>query len=381
MIQDFTGDFELTPGQIWLNAASEGPLPRVSKDALINVVRLKMSPEQLTIPKFIETPVLLKRSLAALIHVHEEDIILGNSATYGMHLISHGLRLAPGDDVILMQNDFPTDILPWLHWKDQGVHVRQIRAEGPVLTVDEIKDAITPRTKVICLPMIHSFSGWCLDIGGIGALCRQKGITFVVNMSQVLGVWPVDISSLPVDVVVCAGYKWLLGPYGTGFCWIRPDLRESLQYEQSYWIALMDERSLNREEELSLRQNNSARKYDVFGTANFFNFVPWRSSIDYLMGIGLAVVKRHNDALISLFHQGVDLTLWDVVSPKGVGIVSPIIVIAHKDRERNVGIFEDLKNKGVHAALWKGNIRISPHIYNTRGDMERLLLLLNAQRE
>ena len=380
MISDHTSDFELTPGQIWLNAASEGPIPTVSAKALLGAIQWKLSPERLTISKFIEVPVLLKRVIGRLINVDPEDVILGNSATYGMHLLSHGLDLYDGDEVILMRNDFPTDILPWLHLKENGVRVIQLQTAGPILNVAEIEKAITVHTKVVCLPMVHSFSGWSLDIDAIGALCKKHDIVFVVNMSQVIGVYPVDMSVMPVDAIICAGYKWLLGPYGTGFCWIKPELRRQFKYDQSYWISLMDEQSLQSEGEISLPFKDNARKYDVFGTANFFNFVPWKVSIEYLLGLGIDVVSAHNHCLIEQFSCSLDKSSFDILSPSFKEDNSPIIVISHKDKIRNKAISDMLWENGVHTAYWKNNIRISPHIYNTQADIERLISLLDPGR-
>ncbi len=381
MMPNHTQDFQLTHGQIWLNAASEGPIPTVSAGSLLEAIQWKLSPHRLTIPKFIEVPLELKRSLAKLINVNAEDIILGNSATYGIHLLSHGLDLKSGDEVILMRNDFPTDILPWLHLADKGVKVTQLQAKGPVLTPEEIRSAITSRTKAVCLPMVHSFSGWSLDIEAIGALCRERNISFIVNMSQVVGAWPLDLSVLPIDAIVCAGYKWLLGPYGTGFCWLRPGLRKELHYDQAYWIALMDEHSLNSDGELSLVPKDSARQYDVFGTANFFNFVPWRASIEYLLTIGIDVVKVHNDALVDQIHQDLDQVSYDIISPVQNNERTTIVVVTHKDKSRNKAIFDRLKENGVHVAFWRNNIRISPHIYNTPENIGSLLSLLNTRGE
>ena len=378
-MQDFDEDFEITPNQVWLNAASEGPLPTVSAKALTEAVYWKSSPERLTLAKFSETPLLLKNSIAKLIHVDAKDIILGNSATYGMHLLSNGLSLKASDQVLVMQNDFPTDILPWLHLKLNGVDIVQLKSEGPVLSVEEIIAAITPDTRVICLPMVHSFSGWALDIKSIGAICHAKGIFFIVNMSQVFGALPVDVSTLPVDAVVCAGYKWLLGPYGTGFCWIKPEWREQLHYPQSYWISLLDDHALNSDGDIALPVNTSSRKSDVFGTANFFNFVPWCTSIDYINNIGIDAIKSHNEILNLHMHENLDRNYFTILSPSiELGLTS-IIVITHKNKANNKIIMEHLKANGVHLAFWKNTLRISVHLYNTKDDVTRLLTLLNAK--
>ena len=111
-MSDHIKDFNLDPAHIWLNTASEGPIPKVAVEALAQAIAWKSSPERLTIPKFQQVPLELKQSIARLINVSHEDVILGNSATYGVHLLANGLPLKAGDEIVLMQGDFPTDILP-----------------------------------------------------------------------------------------------------------------------------------------------------------------------------------------------------------------------------------------------------------------------------
>lgn len=375
MLLNHCSDFDLDSQHHWLNAASEGPIPLISKKALEEAIYWKLSPERLTIPMFQRVPLELKRSLANLLNVNYVDIILGNSATYGLHLLANGLPLASGDDVMVMQNDFPTDILPWLSLKERNITVRQIPSTSTVLTVDEISESVQKTTKVICLPMIHSFSGHMIDYVKIGNLCREKNILFIVNISQAAGVIPLDLNTLPIDAVVCAGYKWLLGPYGTGFCWMKESVRQSLNYPHNYWISLMDEASLMGEGDLSLNNDRSSRRYDVFGTANFFNYVPWKTSIDYLMGIGVTNIQSHNQVLMKQFIQGVDKNRFRFISP--LNYSSPIGVFTYFDSKQNKRIYDFLLSKNFHLAFWKNNLRISPHIYNQQASIDQLLGALN----
>src|SRR5262249_22287436 len=154
-----------------------------------------------------------------------------------------------------------------------GVRVRLLRPKAALPDQDELRQAITPRTRLFCTTWVHSFSGFAGDLEGLGSVCRDGKVIFVVNASQALGARPLDVRVVPIDAVVSVGFKWLCGPYGTGFCWIRPDLLESLKYNQNYWLAEMTADDLAREggEIHASDGPPTARTYDVFGTANFFN--------------------------------------------------------------------------------------------------------------
>jgi len=370
-MKDYIKDFLPFDGNVWLNAASEGPLPKVSAKALEEAVIWKSLPYLLN-PKFPIVPLELKESIGKLINVNHRDVILSNSATYGLHLLADGIPWATGDEILLMQNDFPSDILPWLALEQKGIKVKQIKPKDRVLTPDELEENISGKTKLFCISQIHTFSGIILEIEKFAKICKDKEIIFVLNLSQSAGSIPVDLTKFPVDAVVCAGYKWLLGPYGTGFCWIKPELRKILQLNRAYWVSMLSEDELEKEGPLQLKELTSARKYDLFGTANFFNFVPFKSSIDYVLGIGLDNIVAHNSQLVEMIINQIDDN-YKFISPKEGKKRSSLVVISHKEPQRNHQIFKSLQERDIYPAFWKGNIRLAPHIYNTEAEIEKVL--------
>src|SRR3989338_10883280 len=158
-MQNYQDDFGPFDGRIWLNTASEGPLPKVAVKALQEAIEWKVKPFHLTNRRFQETPAQLKIAIGKLLNVPAQDVILGNSATYGIHLLANGIPFQPNDEILLMQNDFPSDILPWLALKDKGVVVRQIPVKSHVIEPQELMENLTPATKLVCLPHVHTFSG------------------------------------------------------------------------------------------------------------------------------------------------------------------------------------------------------------------------------
>ncbi len=373
----YAQDFHDFGDVIWLNAASEGPLPKVSREALEEAVAWKSAVHELDIPKFIRVPRDLKESIAALLSVESADVILGNSASYGLHLLADGLPWEKGDDVLLMENDFPTDILPWLALEDRGVSVRQIKPAGWVLTPEEVESNLRPDTKVVCLSHVHTFSGHMIDAPAISALCRRRGITFVLNVVQSLGNRPVDIGQLGADAVVAVGYKWLCGPYGTGFCWFKPDLRKRLCVNRAYWSAYLSAADLEAEGPLVRKKSDTARALDVFGTANFFNFVPLNAALRYWLKITPQKVREHNSRLVDAIVDGLDTGLYDIVSPVDPAARTNLVVISLKDGRKNAELHKALLERKIYSALWKGRIRITPHIYNTPAQMDRLVAILH----
>jgi len=376
-MKNYQNDFGPFEGKIWLNTASEGAIPRVSAKAVQEAIEWKLKPFYLTHKRFRDVPAKLKEVIGRLMNVAPEDVILGNSATYGIHLLANGLPLKKGDEILLMQNDFPTDILTWLGLEKKGVLIHQLRLKNYVLTPKELIEHLTSKTRVVCLSHVHTFTGHVTDIEALGKICRSKGVVFIVNLSQSLGTRPIDLGRLSVDAITTAGFKWLLGPYGTGFCWIKPALREKLEYNQSYWVNVLSAEALEGTDKLTLPDSRDARKYDVFGTANFFNFCPFTASIEYLLNVGIETVQEHNDQLVKQVLDGLNDKEFRLISPQEAHSRSTLVVFSHRNPEKNKAIFASLLARGIYLALWKGNLRIAPHIFNTPADIKAFLTTLD----
>src|SRR5205085_1065829 len=207
-------------------------------------------------------------------------------------------------------SDFgPFDGRVWLNAAHQG--------PLPRAAVEALEAAVAPRTGVFCTSWVYTFTGHLADLAGLGRACRDHGVTFVVNATQALGRRPLGVSELPLDALACAGYKWLCGPYATGFAWFHPRLVESLTPRQAYWLAMPDDADLdlNDEGDYELRDDLGARAFDVFGTANFFDYMPWQASVEYLVDRGVERAAKHTDGLVRRLVEGLDDAGYRIEGP------------------------------------------------------------------
>ncbi len=125
----------------------------------------------------------------------------------------------------MVEDDFPATVVTWLPLKKRGVEVRLLRPEGAGPTVEELERAITPSTRLFCSSWIFSFLGHAIDVDVIGQVCRANYVIFVLNGSQAIGTGIIDVQRSRADGVVACGFKWLCGPYATGFCWMQGSTR------------------------------------------------------------------------------------------------------------------------------------------------------------
>jgi selenocysteine lyase/cysteine desulfurase len=377
-VDSFPKDFGPFDGRVWLNCAHQGALPRAAVAAAHVALELKISPQRIRDDLFETVPRRLREALGRLIGVPAEEIILGNSASYGLHLLAHGIPWRAGDEVIVVEDDFLANLLPWLGLASRGVRVRAVRPRRGTIHAEELARELGPATKLFCASWVHSFTGYAADLEALGQCCRTAGVRFVLNVSQALGARRLLVAQASVDAITCCGSKWLCGPYATGFCWVRPDFLESLECRQAYWLADRLATELAQVSGAEPRVPRGPRAYDVFGTANFLNFMPWTAAVEYLLDCGIEAVERHDEELVSRLVAGLEERGYALVSPRAGGSRSTLIVASHPRPERNPEIEERLRHRGFDVALRRGNLRFSPHLYNAVEEVDRVLEALEA---
>jgi selenocysteine lyase/cysteine desulfurase len=188
---------------------------------------------------------------------------------------------------------------------------------------------------------------------------------------------PIDLRTVPVDALVSVGFKWLCGPYGTGVCWLRPEQFDALRPTKLYWLSALTADDLAASSlDLESITPRRAGRFDVFGAANFFNFVPFAAAVELLLELGIDDVAAYVDGLVVRLLAGLDRTWFRLLSREDCR--SPLVVLEPL-AEPAGNVFERLAGAGVYVAHRRGRIRISPHLYNTPGDIDRALELVQSK--
>lgn len=372
------GQFGPFDGRAWFNTAHQGPMPRPALEAARQAAALKAAPHRIRDDDFSEIPERLRGLLARLVGGDAEQIVLGNSTSYGLHLVANGLPLGGGDEVLVVEGDYPATVLPWRRLAGDGVRVRAVRPRHGLLSADDVAEAVGPGTRVLAVTWVDSFTGRALDLHALGAVCRDLGVLLVVNASQALGARPLDVTTTPVDAVVACGYKWLCGPYGTGFAWLHPELLARLRPQQAYWLAMQAGRGLEEMRDTTLRDDLGARAHDVFCPAAFATTLPWIASLELFLAAGVDAIERHDQRLVDRLVDGLKGDQYELVSPADGSSRSTLVVLARRD-----GSSEDryrrLAAAGIDAAYREGNIRLSVHLFNDDDQVGRALETLHAR--
>jgi cysteine desulfurase/selenocysteine lyase len=362
----------LDPSRAWFNTAHQGPLPDPAVAETRRAGQLKADPHLIADGDFVAVPERLRHRLAALVAGRPDEIVLGNSTSYGLHVIANGLPWRPGDEVLTVAGDYPATVLPWQLPAERGVRVRALHPDGDRLTPDQLASEITPRTRLLAVTWVDSFTGRALDLAALGRTCRAHGVRLVVNASQALGARPLDAPAAAIDAVVSCGYKWLCGPYGTGFAWLAPDLRDELRPQQAYWLAMQSGHGLDHMRETTVRDDLGVRAFDVFCPAAFATTLPWIASLELFLAAGLDPIADHDQQLVDRLVTGIDPDVYELVSPASGPARSTLVVLSRRDGSA-AQRHRMLTDAGIDVAYREGNLRLSVHLFNTATQIDRAL--------
>ena len=375
------GEFRALDGLIYVNAASYGPMP-ARACAEVHAYHLRRSAAR---PREEDHAPTLDRARAAaarLIGAEPSEIALTPNTSAGINIASALLlaRQQAGDartTIVVSDREFPANMYPWLELERFGFHVRIVPADALGRPdEDRLAEAIagTHDVALFALSAVQFASGWLADLDRFGSLCRAHDVLFCVDAIQMLGALPLDVRKTPIDVLACGGQKWLLSPHGAGFAYVRRDLH-SLRPFPTGWLSYEASADFTRLLSYDLKLADDARRFEV-GTLATQDLLGLAVSIELLLECGIDRIAAHNRALRQPLHEWLDGAEEALcVSPRDGTHESGIVCFRLPDADR---VHAQLNEQGVVCALREGAIRISPHLYNSADQMERIVTTLRS---
>jgi cysteine desulfurase/selenocysteine lyase len=368
-------EFPWTSQTVYLNNASVGPLPERTRAALDAFNQKRAAPFQLPDRELMNTLAESRRLSAQLIGAAPEEIALTINTGFGVSLAARALPLQPGDIVLASDKEFPANVYPWMMLKNQGVTLELAPTTGEGWPDEEylVHRVTDPRVRVLAVSLVQFSNGYTVDLARLSAATRATGTYLVVDAIQGVGQIPVDLRTTPVDLMACGGQKWLLSPWGSGFVYVRRELIPELRPAITGWMAYEGTDDFSRLTQYNDVLRGDARRFEMI-TLPYQDFAGMNASIGLLLELGIARIQQHLQTL----HEPV--VAWAV--RRGARVVSPrgergsgIICLAPANV---VEAFRALKAARIVCSLREGAIRLSPHGYNSLGDMERVVEVLES---
>ena len=320
----------------------------------------------------------VRRQSAELINAVPEEIAFLKNTSEGLSLVAEGLDFNPGDSIVIVSGEFPSNVYPWLQKESHGIDVRQVppRERGRVLLSD-LEAAIDETTRLLSISFVQYASGFRSDVAAIGRMCRERNVLFCLDAIQGLGVFPIDVREMQIDFLSADGHKWLLSPEGAAIFYCRRELLDHLRPTTLGWRSVADTTDFSK---IDLTFPDTATRFEC-GTMNVPGIVALGASLRLFADVGIdkinQLIRRNTDSLVARLEDcGAEVfSLRD--EDCWSGIVS-FEIPGHSPRR----IKKHCINHNVVISHRDGRVRASPHFYNNDDDLNALIdALQTAPRE
>lgn len=369
--ESYRREFPVTDKYIFLDHAGVAPVSLRVKTAAEHYLEEAASGGAFHYPQWSERIAMTRAKCARLINAAPEEVAFVKNTSHGLSLVAEGLDWRAGDNLLIYEKEFPSNIYPWLNLRRKGVEVKVIPSREGRILLEDIERLIDPRTRLLAISSVQFSNGFRIDVKRLGTLCRGRNILFCVDAIQGLGVVPMDVTGDNVDFLSADGHKWLLGPEGIGIFYCRQGLAARLAPPLIGWKSVENELNFDYPD---FRLKTNALRFEE-GSLNLMGIFGLGAAIDLLLEIGIEKI-----------HSRV-LDLGDVIigeaEKRGYAVLTPR---SREERGGNVtfsGNFDPaqqrdaLRKKGIMVNARGGGLRVSPHFYNREEEIQKAFFALD----
>jgi selenocysteine lyase/cysteine desulfurase len=366
--------FAIADDVTYLNCASLGPRLHAVNAAGHAAVDAMAAPWQVRTPDWFENARRLRALFASLIGAPAECAALVPSVSYGIAVAARNVPVASGDNIVVIDQEYPSNFYSWQRLaRERGAQIRTAAARGEGSLTDEIVSAIDRRTAVVAVSNCHWTNGTLIDLPRVAASARRHDAALVVDASQTLGAYPLDIAEVRPDFLVSVGYKWLLGPYGLGYLYVAERWHANGTPLEESWLNRRGADNFATLADYTDEYQPGAQRFNQGESAQF-----------YLLPMALAALTQIAQWTPARVQQ--QLSEWT----RELSSRAPALGLTCAEPSQRVGhmvgltargplppgLFNALAARGVYVGARGANIRVSPHLHSTAADLDRLVATL-----
>lgn len=378
--------FSLPESLHYLNCATRAPLSKEAEAVGHQAITQQGNPFNLRPDDFFSGPIQIRNLFSDLIHNPDpERVAIIPSVSYGMAVVARNLPHKPGiragQEVLLVGNEFPSDVYAWgrvcreLDLNVSTIGMPDTFPKGPHWN-EQILNAITQDTALVVVPPVHWMYGIRFDLEAIGKRARAVGAWLVIDGTQAIGALPFSIHTVQPDALICAGYKWLLGPYSLGMAYFGPAFDEGVPLEEG-WMNRLDSNQFHRLMDYQPVYRPKAQRYNV-GEPSHFIQIP-------MLAVALEQLIHWQPERIQDYTKNLMAPAWPALEELGCSIepewgaqgrshhLVGVWLPAHADP---MAIQQALLAHNVSVSARDRVLRIAPHLYNTPADADALVQVL-----
>ena len=362
--------FDLPEDVAYFNCAYMSPLPKAALAAGRQGMGLKAQPWRIAAADFFASVGAGRAAFAQLVGARADDIAIVPAASYGIATAARNVKVEAGQRILVLEEQFPSNLYSWRELAAaSGAELATVTRPADGAWTPAILQMIDSRTAVVASPHCHWTDGGLIDLKAIGRRARQVGAALVLDLTQSLGALPFSVAEVDPDFAVSACYKWLLGPYSLGFMYVAPRHHGGRPLEQN-WMARAGSEEFARLVDYRDDFQPGARRFDVGESANFALMPAAVAAMRQLLDWGVDQVQGTVTAMTTRIAEeaaAYGLAAADAKTRAGhfLGLRFP--------KGPPDGLLEALQEKGVYVSVRGSAMRVTPHVYNTDADIERLM--------
>ena len=358
--------FAIPEGLTYLNCAYMSPQLREVTAAGARAAERKERPWTISPADFFADLERLRELFSGLLGADADGVAVVPAASYALTTVAANVAAGPDSRIVVLADQYPSNVYPWRDLAQRtGASVLAVDKPDSGDWTDAVITAIDERTVVVTVPNCHFMNGALLDLVRIGDAARRAGAIFAIDATQSLGVIPLDVASVRPDVIVAAGYKWLLGPYSVAYAWIAPEHRDWRPLEH-HWAGREGSENFADLTNYTDEYRAGARRFDG-GEASNFALLPMETITTWSVPRIAAAISPLTDAIAQRAHD---------LAPAPDGPRSGHIIGLRLPRGSATAVAERLAGEQVHVSVRGDNLRVSPHVYNSVEDVDRFISAL-----
>lgn len=361
----------------YFDHAAVSPLPSTTQVAIADWSSAAAEQGLLAWSGWMKRLEQVRETAAKLLAASPDEVAFAPNTTWGVNLVAEGFPWRDGDNLVTPDNEFPTNLYPWLNLESRGVETRQVAIDSPAKAVPSLLEACDQRTRLIAVSWVSFANGWRIDLDELVKQAHQRGVYVFLDAIQGLGVFPLNIKATPVDFLAADGHKWLLGPEGAGLFFLRREHLDLLRPLNVGWNSVQQAFDYSRPV-FELREQ--ASRYEG-GSANVVGLMGLGASLDLLIRFGAGPTRSEIGEQIIGYTTELRRRLAasgaDVVSSSEPRHASGIVSFVPRAGSP-MKIRQHCLHEGVVLSCRDGRLRVSPHAYNNEDDMQRLFAALEG---
>lgn len=372
--------FRLPEDIHYINCAYMSPLLRRVEEKGIEGILRKRNPAGIRTADFFEEAAEARTKFGQLVGALPAQVALIPSVSYGITSAIRNVAYRSGQHALVVADEFPSSFYAATRWcRDHGAALKTI---GPAPDQplsghawnERVLEAIGPRTALVLVSSVHWMNGTRFDLASIGQRCREVGATFVVDGTQSVGALPVDVQACSIDALVCASYKWLMGPYATGLAYYSEAFNEGQPLEET-WMNKANAPQFSQLTDYTEDYLPGASRYNVGEYSNFVLLPMVHAALDQLLAWQPARIQAYcqtlTQPLVSYLQQhDMEVAAADYRAHHLLGLILP------EDTDQ-AAMLEELQQRKLYVSVRGRSMRISPHVYNTPEDIAALIEALD----